>query len=134
MIKHNFDEALGAFNQDLQKAVVETNANGAEIALEAYRLISTRSPVDTGRFRASNFLTVDSSTTETVKEGANFKSEEQANMRDAEARLSKLDLQKNKYIRIQNNLEYAEALENGHSKQAPRGVYAITGEIIKRLL
>ncbi|EFO5343979.1 HK97 gp10 family phage protein, partial [Escherichia coli] len=27
-------------------------------------------------------------------------------------------------IYIQNNLPYAEALENGHSQQAPTGVYA----------
>ncbi|MFP4104818.1 MAG: HK97 gp10 family phage protein [Phycisphaerae bacterium] len=37
-------------------------------------------------------------------------------------------------IYVQNNLPYAEAIENGHSGQAPQGVYAVTFDSIKAAL
>lgn len=81
--------------------------------------IVTRSPVDTGRFRANNQVSigspdyselaaVDTSGAETIQQGSAV-------------------IAKGKpfsVIYIQNNLPYAEPLENGHSKQAPTGVYA----------
>ncbi|WP_241622691.1 HK97 gp10 family phage protein [Rosenbergiella australiborealis] len=81
--------------------------------------IVTRSPVDTGRFRANNqvsigspdyseLATVDTSGATTIQQGSAV-------------------IAKGKpfsVIYIQNNLPYAEPLENGHSKQAPTGVYA----------
>ncbi|PIJ42833.1 hypothetical protein [Tatumella sp. OPLPL6] len=81
--------------------------------------IVTRSPVDTGRFRANNQVSigypdyselaaVDTSGAATIQQGSAV-------------------IAKGKpfsVIYIQNNLPYAEPLENGHSKQAPTGVYA----------
>lgn len=80
-----------------------------------------RSPVDTGRFRANNQVsigsadysqlsTTDQSGSATIQQG------------------SAVIAQGKPYsvIYIQNNLAYAEALENGHSQQAPTGVYAVS--------
>jgi len=81
--------------------------------------IVQRSPVDTGRFRANNQVSLGGPdygiTTEVDKSGA-------ATLQQGSAVIA----QGKPYsvIYIQNNLPYAEALENGHSKQAPTGLYA----------
>lgn len=81
--------------------------------------IVLRSPVDTGRFRANNQVsiggadysqisTIDQSGSVTIQQGSAVIAQGQPYS----------------VIYIQNNLPYAERLENGHSKQAPTGVYA----------
>jgi len=81
--------------------------------------IVQRSPVDTGLFRNNNVVSIGSAdfstTQETDKAGG-----------QAIQRGSAVIAQGQPYsvIYIQNNLSYAEALELGHSKQAPTGVYA----------
>jgi hypothetical protein len=45
---------------------------------------------------------------------------------DAKSKINEFNSKKDKTVFIQNNLDYAEALENGHSKQAPAGVYGQT--------
>jgi hypothetical protein len=90
------------------------------ISLALLSEIVQRSPVDTGRFRANNQVSigsadyselsaVDISGAATIQQG------------------SAVIAQGRPYsvIYIQNNLSYAEALENGHSQQAPAGVYAL---------
>lgn len=81
--------------------------------------IVTRSPVDTGRFRANNQVSIgspDYSVTDAADKSGG------ATLQQGSAVIA----QGKPYsvIYIQNNLPYAEALENGHSKQAPTGVYA----------
>ncbi|MFP1454574.1 HK97 gp10 family phage protein [Escherichia coli] len=89
------------------------------IAIQILTAIDIAAPVDTGRFRNNNLVSVqhpdfgisDNVNTTTVRllwrgigvisKAANYG-----------------------VIYIQNNLPYAEALENGHSQQAPTGVYA----------
>ena len=63
------------------------------IAIQILTAIDIAAPVDTGRFRNNNLVS--------LQHPANYG-----------------------VIYIQNNLPYAEALENGHSQQAPTGVYA----------
>lgn len=81
--------------------------------------IVLRSPVDTGRFRANNQVSIG---------GADYS---QLSATDQSGSLTiqqggAVIAQGKPYsvIYIQNNLAYAEALENGHSQQAPGGVYA----------
>ena len=80
------------------------------IAMQILTAIDIAAPVDTGRFRNNNLVSlqhpdfgisdnVDPNGTIAVQRGIGV-------------------------IYIQNNLPYAEALENGHSQQAPTGVYA----------
>lgn len=89
------------------------------IALAMLNEIVLRSPVDTGRFRGNNIVSVgapvyvdpgyqDKNGSETVRRG-----------------LSALSgLEPFTQVFLQNSLPYAEAIENGHSKQAPSGVYS----------
>ncbi|WP_420912245.1 HK97 gp10 family phage protein [Pseudomonas lundensis] len=82
--------------------------------------IVLRSPVDTGRFRNNNIVSIVSpvyaSTVETDASGAGTISRGSAAMSGLEPYTT---------VFIQNNLPYAQRLEDGHSKQAPPGgIYA----------
>ncbi|MBE5254514.1 HK97 gp10 family phage protein [Mixta mediterraneensis] len=81
--------------------------------------IVQRSPVDTGRFRANNQVSLGgpdySQLATTDKSGAS--TIQQGNAVIAQGKPYSV-------IYIQNNLAYAESLENGHSQQAPAGIYA----------
>lgn len=91
------------------------------IAMALLNEIVLRSPVDTGRFRGNNIVSVgapvyassenlDPSGSETIQRGLSAMS----------------GLEPYTQVYIQNNLPYATALEDGHSKQAPGGVYAVS--------
>lgn len=91
------------------------------IALAMLNEIVLRSPVDTGRFRGNNIVSVgapvyassenlDPSGSETIQRGLSAMS----------------GLEPYTQVYIQNNLPYATALEDGHSNQAPGGVYAVS--------
>lgn len=90
------------------------------IALAMLNEIVLRSPVDTGRFRGNNIVSVgapvytsinsvDKNGNETIQRGLSVMS----------------GLEPFTQVFIQNNLPYAESLENGHSKQAPDGVFGL---------
>lgn len=83
--------------------------------------VVSRSPVDTGRFRRNNIVSIGepvfTTTLELDPDGAETKAM-------GIAALSAL--KPYTVVYIQNNLPYAERLENGHSKQAPAGIYGIT--------
>ncbi|GLX91848.1 hypothetical protein Pfra02_44160 [Pseudomonas fragi] len=90
------------------------------IALAMLQEIVLRSPVDTGRFRNNNIVSivnpVYASTVETDASGAGTISRGAAAMSGLEPYTT---------VFIQNNLPYAQRLEDGHSKQAPPGgIYA----------
>lgn len=91
------------------------------IALAMLNEIVLRSPVDTGRFRGNNIVSVggpvytttenlDKSGGETIQRGLSAMS----------------GLEPYTQVFIQNNLPYAGPLEDGHSKQAPAGIYAVS--------
>jgi hypothetical protein len=92
------------------------------IAMAMLNEIVLRSPVDTGRFRGNNIVSVgapvytaspdvDPTGAATIQKGLNAMS----------------GLEPYTQVFIQNNLPYAQALENGHSKQAPpRGIYEVS--------
>lgn len=90
------------------------------IALALLGEIIQKSPVDTGRFRGNNIVSigspvyatsfdVDPSGNETIRRGTAILS----------------GLKPYTQVFIQNNLPYAERLENGHSSQAPTGIYGL---------
>ncbi|WP_070085607.1 hypothetical protein [Pseudomonas sp. NBRC 111120] len=90
------------------------------IALAMLNEIVLRSPVDTGRFRGNNIVSVgapvytssanvDPTGSETIQQGVRVMT----------------GLEPYTQVFIQNNLPYAESLENGHSKQAPDGVFGL---------
>lgn len=91
------------------------------IAIAMLNEIVLRSPVDTGRFRGNNIvsvgapvyvstLNVDPAGAETIQNGAR----------------AVTGLEPYTQVFIQNNLPYAGPLEDGHSQQAPAGIYAVS--------
>ncbi|EKT4568459.1 HK97 gp10 family phage protein [Pseudomonas putida] len=90
------------------------------IAMALLGEIVLRSPVDTGRFRGNTVVSIGSpvfSNSDTVdKTGSSTIAAGQAVL---------TGLKPYTVIYIQNNLPYAEKLENGHSKQAPNGVFGL---------
>lgn len=91
------------------------------IALAMLNEIVLRSPVDTGRFRGNNIVSIgspvhtntaslDPGGDETINRGLSVMS----------------GLEPYTQVFIQNNLVYSVELERGHSKQAPSGVYEVS--------
>lgn len=106
----------------------EQNKRLRAAAMQALSGVIERSPVDTGHFRGNNSVSV-GSPDYSVDEMAEDPSGNEAlvqgmqiigRVRDAFG-----------VIYVQNNLPYAEELENGSSAQAPQGVYAVTFNNLK---
>jgi len=93
------------------------------IGMYCLRGIVQKSPVDTGRFRGNWIVsnnTPDMSTkTQTDKSGSRV-------INEGTTKISTFDYKAQSTIYIQNNLPYANRLENGWSKQAPKGMVSIT--------
>lgn len=85
------------------------------------------SPVMDSPFRSNHRVTIDTPTSETVEGTGNRSpkgSLDQLTFNDGAKEILKAKL--GSCVYIQNNISYALALENGHSDQAPKGVYALT--------
>lgn len=91
------------------------------ISMEILQLVLLAAPVDTGRFKGNNIVSigapvyttldvVDPSGGETLARGLSAMS----------------GLEPYTQVFIQNNLVYAVPLEDGHSKQAPAGIYGVS--------
>lgn len=89
------------------------------IAIQILTVIDRTAPVDTGRFRNNNMvslMTPDYTSTSEVDPTGGIALQRGIGVISKAANYG--------IIYIQNNLAYAESLENGHSQQAPSGVYA----------
>ncbi|EJN1507720.1 HK97 gp10 family phage protein [Pseudomonas aeruginosa] len=109
--------SLSAFMETVEADLVQKQS---DMAMEALRVIVEHAPVDTGRFMANNIVSIgepvfysldayDQDGHETIAKGY--------------AELA--HLVPYSVVYIQNNLIYAGALEDGHSGQAPAGVYGV---------
>jgi hypothetical protein len=92
-----------------------------KIAIDVFAEVIMMSPVDTGRFRGNWQVAIGSVPTGTLelddKAGT-------ATLSAAQAKA--LELKAGQTIFLVNNLPYAEALEYGHSEQAPGGMIRLT--------
>ncbi len=89
------------------------------IAIQILTAIDIAAPVDTGRFRNNNLVSLqhpDFGISDNVDPNGTIAVQRGIGVISKAANYG--------VIYIQNNLPYAEALENGHSQQAPTGVYA----------
>lgn len=104
-----------------------TKVNGGVVDLqrrftiEMLEQITIRAPVDTGRFKANNLVSVGEPVFYSVNR---YDKEGNETLAYGEAALAALVPYSVVYI--QNNLIYAGALEDGHSGQAPAGVYGVS--------
>jgi hypothetical protein len=124
--------ALASFNKALDAAMtaLPEHANTIKIrtALDLMNRIVLKTPVDTGRARGNWQLTQRSPAEDMVPENsAKVSSSEtppSAILKEAEQTASGSQLGDD--IWISNNLPYIEALEEGHSQQAPHGMVALS--------
>ncbi|HBB9764148.1 TPA: HK97 gp10 family phage protein [Escherichia coli] len=89
------------------------------IAMQILTAIDIATPVDTGRFRNNNLVSLqhpDFGISDNVDPNGTIAVQRGIGVISKAANYG--------VIYIQNNLPYAEILENGHSQQAPTGVYA----------
>ena len=92
-----------------------------KLALQGLTGVVKKSPVDTGRFRGNHQVTEGAAASGEVEALDTNGSTTIANGSAAIARAEPFGV-----VYITNNLPYAEALENGHSRQAPAGIYELT--------
>ena len=101
------DECFANFDKLVRKAL-----------FDLWRMVSEGTPVDTGRARASWMLDTDWSAWQ-LPEG-DYRDAIEANIGAVVSSLPESD----RYCLV-NNLEYIEALEEGHSQHAPNGFVAL---------
>ena len=117
--------ARGSFEDQLRAFQVKTERNltqvGRKVALEMFKRVIYKTPVDTGRARANWQVTIGSQASGTVeiddKSGG-------ATMSKATA--ASAGFKAGDTIYLTNNLPYIRKLEEGSSQQAPAGMVALT--------
>ena len=119
------DAASWALEIDRDWAAQMGDLHGAVeyIGLQAIRRIDMRSPVDTGRFRGNwtlSFGAADGDITAVLDPSGSATVARNTGMMTAYPR------EGFPVIYLQNNLPYAERLEQGYSTQAPSGMVGIT--------
>ena len=115
------------FALELDKAKVDTDEKVSDaialIAMYCLRGIVQKSPVKTGRFRGNWIVSKNVDNTNkldiTDKNGGGA-------INRGSTTIQSFDLKNDTRIVIQNNLPYANRLENGWSKQAPNGMVSLT--------
>lgn len=119
---------INEFKLDLRKFIEKAGINAEvvvrKIAFDLFSAIVKRTPVDTGRARASWQVGIDNADLSVAEER-----QRSANTASAEAlrNLRKLgEFELGKDIYITNNLEYVIFLEAGSSLQAPYGMVAVS--------
>jgi len=114
-----------SFTLDLSRFRIKTEKQASQvvrkIVLDLFTLIVKRSPVDTGRFRANNQISLNSLPGDAV---LTFDKTGNVTIRNGNAKIGSYKL--GDTIFIYNNVEYGLNLEYGSSQQAPQGVYRLS--------
>lgn len=98
-----------------------------KIALDLFTGVVKKTPVDTGRARASWKVGTGSIDGTVAPKGSG--PPESAIVAEGEAKIAAI--RKPVLTFITNSLPYASALENGHSRQAPAGIVAVTAAEVR---
>ena len=106
-------------------ALRDADQHVKKITADVLQQVIVRSPVMDGEFRASHKVTLDSPDSTYQKEYDESGSETLAQGLKVAAAAHFGGL-----IYIQSNSPYGMALENGHSQQAPNGVYALSFQYV----
>ena len=118
----------GDINRFSKRTGVALDKAVRKIAFDAFRMVTKKTPVDTGRAKGNWNLSVDSIDKSVDEEATS----------SGQGRATKTpDIQKGdglKQIYITNSLDYIQDLENGTSKKAPNGMVALTVNEIRASL
>ncbi|MEG3078480.1 hypothetical protein R3F64_01250 [Halomonas sp. 5021] len=120
-----WSKPLGGFAREVEQT---QNKRLRAAALQGFSGVIERSPVDEGTFRGNHRVSVgspDNAYDEDLTDSAGDKT-----LSDGFQIIGQVN---NPFavIYVQNNSPYGPPLENGSSKQAPQGVYAITFNDLK---
>ncbi|MFV5193207.1 HK97 gp10 family phage protein [Acinetobacter courvalinii] len=103
--------------------VSDSEAHVKNIVMDTIQSLVNTSPVDTGAYRSSHIVSIGS--TDMGVRGPETNPNQDAAIQAVKIKLGNL-------VYIQNNLPYAERLENGWSQQAGQGIYGITFNFISQ--
>jgi hypothetical protein len=116
-----------SFSVDLakfgQKAVDNAEKIVRKIGFDMHSRIVQRMPVDTGRAKANQQISINS-----LPSGFTMSVDSSGNAAISKGRASLASFKLGDTIFLYNNVEYILFLEYGHSKQAPSGMFRITFE------
>ena len=122
----SFDRDLKAFAKQMDITYVTVVK---DIGLDLFRRIVQKTPADTGRARASWTIAIARPDRTVAGEGQHpeFQSGAAgAATQKANSVLASMKAGDYRPVWISNNLPYIEALEDGHSRQAPNGMVALS--------
>ncbi|PKF33413.1 hypothetical protein [Acinetobacter proteolyticus] len=105
------------------KVVSDSREHIRNIVMDTVQSLVLSSPVDTGAYRASHIVSIGSA--DMGVRGPETNASHDAAIQAVKIKLGNL-------VYIQNNLAYAERLENGWSDQAPQGIYSTTFNFISQ--
>lgn len=114
----SFRDDINKFKDQIKDDVV---ARVEYLALYVFRGLISKSPVDTGRFRASWTIAEGVPVVNNVTTGGTPE-----NPLPPPEQPTSLSLPLFPVVFINNSLPYGERLENGYSKQAPAGMVGLT--------
>ena len=127
----NINQFLADTNKEIEKMQKKQVSYGKNVILTAHKSLVEQSPVDLGQFMHNHIMTVNHSTNEVKTEDGEDRDEAfDFNSKGADG----LKFKHGDSIYIQNNLDYADALEAGHSKQKPAGTYGVTERRMEKFL
>ncbi|MEZ7502293.1 HK97 gp10 family phage protein [Psychrobacter sp. Arc29] len=113
----NWDRAPFLFADDIMEDAHKLQRG---IAITVLNNLQILSPVDEGRYRANHIVSFGS---------PDYRyTENKDGMSVAFNAIQSMSSTELPMVYIQNNLPYAERIENGWSKQAPQGVYSLAYE------
>ena len=105
------------------QVVSDSETHVKNIVMDTVQSLVVSSPVDTGAYRASHIVSIGSA--DMGVRGPETNANQDAAIQAVKIKLGNL-------VYIQNNLPYAERLENGWSDQAPQGIYSTTFNFISQ--
>jgi hypothetical protein len=119
---HQFQADLRKFAESID---VKFETVVRRVIVDLFRRIVERTPVDTGRLRASWTISINSPDLDVAPDRRYSPAEAAAKAREKE-KIAYLSRPMRQVVYISNGLPYAEVIENGHSKQAPVGMVMIS--------
>ncbi len=112
-------ELLGEFDKEVEGELLELKH---KMARHVLRSITDKMPVDTGRAKGNTLVSIGNR--DNSKNDNAFDKLGQATISKGEAVIAG-DKDPFSKVYIQNNVDYILALEGGHSRQAPLGMFAL---------